>query len=136
MAGWVVAVIPQAPGWLLYVRFEQGRGQTGVPKVTIPYWQQHRGQDTQVETFVRMAVECFRAQCADPVHHGQDLMPGTWRDYELHDLDGQRIIRHDGFKWQDMANGGGKCSEVVLTWHNPANLLIAHVRQTRGSEAA
>lgn len=112
---------PAAPS-TLYVRFEQGRGQTGVPKAHVAIW----GSMT-IEAAVRVSVATFRAQCCEP-HlgganggHGVDLMPGDdWTEYELHGLDGGRLTTVPTTN-----------TEVVLTWRNPAELTARLLKRSR-----
>lgn len=119
--------IPYVEGkpWLLLVRFEQGRGDTGVPKTWVPYFVGHpknASAKPSVATLVRKAVQLFRAACADPaIGHGRDLMPGRDDEYHLHNIDGGKIDSVDQIKWRDI--DGHQRAELVLTWHSPAALL-------------
>lgn len=116
--------VPEQP-WFLFVRFEQGRGVTGVPKTWVPYMVGHpkdAAKKPAIETLVRMAVELFRAGCADPhTGHGRDLMPGSLDEYTLHKLDGGVIARVEDIPWQAGTIGR---AEVVLVWRSPADLLL------------
>lgn len=116
--------IEQKP-WLILVRFEQGRGVSGVPKTWVPYFvgrPDNAYSRPGVATLTRMAVQLFRASCADPeTGHGRDLMPGTDDEYELHKVDGGKIISVDEIRWRDI--DGHQRAELVLTWRSPADLL-------------
>lgn len=106
----------------LFVRFEQGRGRGGVPKTWVPYLATGEKKPAAA-TLARMAVALLRAQCADPeVGHGKDLMPGSDDEYELHNVDGGRIESADEIKWEVV--DGANRAEMVLTWRNPAELLM------------
>jgi hypothetical protein len=113
---------------LLFVRFEQARGATGVPKTWVPYLVGHP-RDPQatpeVRTLVRMAVCQLRAQCADVKQgHGRDLMPGSGDDgYSLHNIDGGKIEKVEDITWQTI--DGVLRAELVLVWMSAADLLIA-----------
>lgn len=110
----------ELPVWWLHVRFEQGRGKTGVPKAYIPYYETS-GKNWTLESYIKLAVAYFRVSCADPnLGHGIDLMPGRDDEYHLHHVDGGEITEPK-FRWQDTT--GGKVAELVLTWRNPAVLL-------------
>jgi hypothetical protein len=110
---------------LMFVRFEQGRGVTGVPKTWVPYLVGHPRDATAkpaISTLVKMTVGMLRAQCADPtIGHGRDLMPGADDDYALHNLDGGRIEKVEDIAWETV--DGINRAELVLTWKNPAELL-------------
>lgn len=111
----------QIPQWWLFVRFEQGRGRGGVPKTFVPYLVQ--GDPPTVATLTRMAVQMLRAECADPVMHGRDLMPGRDDEYHLHNLDGKLLEDAKDLVWEKVE--GGQVAEVVLTWRIPNEELLA-----------
>jgi hypothetical protein len=115
---------------LLLVRFEQGRGRTGVPTTFVPYLAGAPGDpqaEPTVETLVWQAVQFFRAACADANQgHGRDLMPGDDGEYQLHNLDGGRVLAPSDIRWT--VRDGKTFSELVLTWRNPASLLAEQAR--------
>lgn len=114
---------------LLFVRFEQGRGTRGVPKTWVPYMPgsvDDPAAKPEMATLVRMAVQQLRAYCCDGVQgHGRDLMPGRDDEYALHAADGGLIEKAEDIRWEVV--GGHNRAEVVLTWRNPAELLMEHV---------
>lgn len=114
------------PGKWMYIRFEQGRGKTGVPKAYVPYWDGGHPNDASakvaVESIVALAVAHFRVMCADPnIGHGRDLMPPETVEYRLHNINGGLIEKVEDIKFE---HDGNKIAELVLTWRNPADLLI------------
>jgi hypothetical protein len=121
----VQALIEMKP-WLILVRFEQGRGKSGVPKTWMPYWAGHPKNSNakpEIATLVRTAISIFRAQCVDPsIGHGRDMMPGNDDEYQLHHIDGGLIEKTDDIRWRTI--NGEQRSEAVLTWRDPAELLV------------
>jgi hypothetical protein len=122
------------PGpWLILVRFEQGRGKGGVPKTWVPYLSV-ADKKPDIKTLTHIAIEQLRAWCLDPqLGHGQDLMPGSNDEYELHNVDGGRINNPDQILWETIMVGSPpqaqQRAEVVLTWRLPSELLIETVRK-------
>lgn len=106
---------------MLHVRFEQGRGLTGVPRAWIALTM--TTNLAAIETVVKIAVAHMRAICADPTWgHGQDLMPGRDDEYQLHNAVGGRATAYGEIRFEPM-QGGGRLAEMVLTWRTPSILL-------------
>jgi hypothetical protein len=116
---------------MIFIRFEQGRGRSGVPKTWIPYLVGHPNNaqaKPELRTLVGMAIGNFRAQCADKNQgHGRDLMPGDDEDYVLHNIDGEKLETVEDIKWEQVQVGSNQetRAELVLTWKFPADLLMA-----------
>jgi hypothetical protein len=70
--------------WVMHVIFEQGRGETGVPRcnVVVP-----GDEYCSLTSLIQMALAAFRILCVESMHD-KDLMPGTDEDYSLHKTQG------------------------------------------------
>lgn len=115
---------------LLFIRFEQGRGKGGVPKV----WMNYPGTDAKppnLSTIIHSAVRLMRALCEDSVWgHSKDLMPGHETEYLLHNVDGALINEPKDIVWEQVMinNNAHKRAELVLTWGLPSERLMKDLR--------
>lgn len=119
--------------WLLHSRFEQGRGNSGVPKCFIAIYSGAVPDDGgeksfSIETCIKLVVSHMRIVCADPVMHGSDIMPPNDSEYELHHVAGGKIDEPSKFRWQQRSDGMTVC-ETVLTWGTPGRHLLKLVNQ-------
>lgn len=113
--------------WWLHVRFEQGRGLGGVPKITVAYYAAGDTKPAMI-TLVRAAVGQMRALSLDPhMGHGADLMPGRDEEYMLHNVDGGALSKPDDIRWE--TREGLQHAELVLTWQVPNVRLLNQLRE-------
>ena len=109
--------------WVLHVTFEQGRGDTGVPRwsIVVP-----GGEFCSLKGLIQITLATFRVLCAESLH-GKDLMPGTDEDYSLHKTQGGVIKDLSEFKFIK-ADEHLYTAKAVLVYKLPNKLLMKELR--------
>ena len=113
--------------YVLFVTFEQGRGDGGVPRwdVVVP-----GGEFCQLKGLIKITCAIFRVLCAES-HAGKDLMPGTDDDYTLHKTSGIPIKELSEINFVKV-NDHLFTAKAALVYKSPNRLLM---RELEGPES-